>query len=226
VAENIQVELTGVVVTTHKILVNKSKSTGSCLWGTFVKDPAADYGLMVVAYGDKAPSDGSGNYGDCPTGTDPIPNDIAPGDIVNMTGTTSSYAPSSCPAGTTPQVQLKVCAFTKTSSGQAPAPVVVADPAMLKTGNKKYQGLLVKIENVDAENYDGGTVGPYGVITLAGSGLEVHDKFYYSTAGAPQFAPSQHFNFIVGISHLDYCTWALQPRDKCADFDPKSLDCP
>jgi len=226
VAKDIQVHLTGAIVTTQKILVSKSNKTGSCLWGAFVKDPAADYGTMIVAYGDKAPDDGNGGYGDCPTGTDIIPETTAPGDIVDITGTTDSYAPSSCTDGAAPQVQIKACEFTKTGTGAAPAPVVVSDPAVLKNGAPQYQGLLVKIENVDAENYDGGTVGPYGIITLAGSGLEVHDKFYYKTVGAPVFGPSQHFNYIIGINHLDYCTWSLQPRDKCNDFDPGSTDCP
>lgn len=225
VAAAIQVQLTGAIVTTPKILVSKSNNTGSCLWGAFVKDPAADYGLMIVAYGDKAPSDGAGGYGDCPTGTDIIPGDIVAGDIVDITGTTDAYVPSSCTNGAVAQTQVKACAFTKTGTGAAPAPVVVADLAQLVAGAKQYQGLLVKIENVTAENYDGGTVGPYGIITLSGSGLEIHDKFYYKATGAPVFDPGQTFTSIVGISHLDYCTWCLEPRDKCTDFTPASTDC-
>lgn len=83
----------------------------------------------------------------------------------------------------------------------------------------------MKIENVTAENFDGGAVGPYGVIELEGTDLQINDKFYYSESGAPQFDPSQQFKHIIGISHLDYCDWVLQPRDKCTDFDPASKDC-
>jgi hypothetical protein len=55
--------------------------------------------------------------------------------------------------------------------------------------------------------------------------LEVHDKFYYKQEGAPEFDDGQHFDSIVGVSHLDYCTWALQPRSRCTDFDPPSMGC-
>ncbi len=232
VAAQTQVQITGAIVETQKFLVSKSKTVGgTCLWGTFVKDPSAAYGLMVVAKGSGAVDDGTGTgKTTCTAGTDAIPDTVAAGDIVDITGTADSYAPTAGTNCTTPppgQVQLQACAFTKTGAGAAPDPVVVSDPASLKTGDKQYQGLLVKIENVDAENFDGGTVGPYGIITLATSGLEIHDKLYYHASGdGPVFAPSQHFAYIIGVSHLDYCTWSLEPRDKCNDFSPKSTDCP
>lgn len=230
VGPEVAVTIKRAIVTTNKILISRSKNTGSCLWGIFVKDPDQARGMMVVNYGDKAPTTSEG-VGDCPENTDKIPADIKPGDVISFNGETSSYAPSNCGAdgGTVPVKQVQIfnsCGFKVLESGAAPEPVVV-NPNDLVTGDAKYQGLLVKIENVDAEDWpDGGTVGPYGIIRIANSDLEVHDKFYYKKSGdAPVFDPSQHFNSIVGISHLDYCDWVLQPRDKCNDFDPASKDC-
>ena len=218
----IQVDIKGAIATTKKLVVYFNKKKGSCLWGVFVKDSAADRGLMVISYGDNAPADSSQDK--CPTGTDDIPNGIVPGDVLDIVGQTDAYAPSTC-TGAAKQRQLKACSVTKTGSGNPPAPVVVTDLNALHNGDAKYQGLLVKIENVTAENFDGGAVGPYGVIELEGTDLQINDKFYYSESGAPQFDPSQQFKHIIGISHLDYCDWVLQPRDKCTDFDPASKDC-
>ncbi|MBI5532521.1 MAG: hypothetical protein HY898_07390 [Deltaproteobacteria bacterium] len=227
VAAGTTVWIEGAIATTRKLVVYSSKNTGTCLWGVFVKAPTQPYGTMVVSYGDNMTTLADGGAGTCPdTGSD-IPNGIMPGDVLDITGDTDAYAPSTCTAPTpAKQIQVKACSVVKTGGGGAPAPVEVSNPADLKTGDPKYQGLLVRITNVTAQNFDGGTVGPYGVITLQGSGLEVHDKFYYTTDGAPEFGPAQHFNSIVGINHLDYCTWALQPRDKCKDLDPKSIGCP
>lgn len=229
VANNVAVEITGAIVTTPKILAFHG-TQGSCMWAVFIRDPAEPYGLMVYSYGDDSqpwqPGSDAGVPG-CPVGTDDIPDAIAPGDIVRVVGATKTYVPTGCTLPPSPQPQLQAgCALSRTGTGPAPAPVVVTDPSLLKAGAAQYRGLLVAVENVDAETYDGGSVGPYGVVTLAPSGLEVHDKFYFQAQGAPQFGPAQHFDRIVGVSHLDFCTWALQPLSKCTGFTPKSLDCP
>jgi hypothetical protein len=123
-----------------------------------------------------------------------------------------------------------MCDFQITGNDTSKAqPVVVSSPADLAKGLSQYRGMLVQVNNVTADNWaDGGVVGAYGVMKLQGSGLEIHDSFYYKNAtngGAPQFSAGQTFTSIVGINHLDYCTWVLQPRDKCSDFNPKSTDC-
>lgn len=223
VATGIQVDIKGAIATTKKMVVYFGKAKGSCLWGVFVKDPAADRGMMIISYGDNAPENTSA--AECPTGTDDIADGIKPGDVLDIVGQTDAYAPSSCTNAPPQQKQIEACSVTIAGSGAEPAPVVVSNLDELAAGAAQYQGLLVKIENVDAENFDGGTVGPYGIIELQGTELQVNDKFYYGETGAPEFDPSQHFNSIVGISHLDYCDWVLQPRDKCTDFDPSSKGC-
>lgn len=196
---------------------------GNCLWAVFVRDPSQPYATMVISYGDPAPA-ADGGFGDCPATGTIFPDNVAPGDKLVITGDVSPYAPSGCTA--TKQVQVNACSVTRTSTGSAPTAVTV-QPADIVSGAAQYQGLLVKVENVDAEMWpDAGTIGPYGSIKLTGSGLEVHDKFYYREDGAPMFGDNQHFASITGIVHLDYCTWVLQPVDKCKDFSPKSTDCP
>ncbi|MCU0691764.1 MAG: hypothetical protein MUF54_10215 [Polyangiaceae bacterium] len=222
VADNIQVEITGAIATTKKLVVYFGKSKGTCLWGMFVKDPSADRGLMVVSYGENAAANAS--QADCPKGTDALP-DVTPGDTVNIVGKVSPYAPSSCSPAPAKQMQVTACSATVTGKVDAPAPVVVTKLDDLAAGAAQYQGLLVRVENVVAENVDGGAVGPYGVIQLADTELQVNDNFYYAASGAPAFDPSQQFKSITGISHLSYCDWVLQPRDKCTDFDPPSKNC-
>lgn len=226
----IQVDIKGAIASTKKMVVYFQKTSqgawkGTCMWGVFVKDPNADRGLMVYSYGENAPAD-SANYLSCPTGTDALP-DIVPGDVLDILGEAGEYATTSSSCTTPPAKmrQLEACSVTKTSSGEPPAPVVVSDLNALATGSKMYQGLLVKIENVTIEPYDGGASGPYGVIELEGTDLQLNNKFYYTETGAAEFDPTTTFNSVVGISHLDYCDWVLQPLDKCTDFDPASKDC-
>jgi hypothetical protein len=224
----IQVDIKGAIASTKKMVVYFQKTSqgawkGTCMWGVFVKDPNTDRGLMVYDYGENAPAD-SANYLSCPKGTDALP-DIAPGDVLDIVGKTGEYAPSSCPAGTTKMRQLEACSVAKTSSGTPPAPVVVSDLNALATGSKMYQGLLVKIANVTIEPFDGGASGPYGVIELEGTDLQLNNKFYYTETGAAEFDPTTTFNSVTGISHLDFCDWVLQPLDKCTSFDPASKDC-
>ncbi len=227
VGSGIEAQITGAIATSKKVLAYFSKTKGTCLWGVFVKDPTEPRGLMVISYGDDAP-DGSENASACPTGTDAIPNEVVPGDVVDILGETNAFVSSKCSGVVPPaQIQLKACSMNITATGgEAPEPVVVTDLDAVAGGAAEYQGLLIKIEDVTAENYDGGTVGPFGVIQLEGTELQVNDKFYFVADGAPVFEPSQHFNSIVGIAHLDFCNWVLQPRDKCNDFDPPSTDCP
>lgn len=239
-----QVKLTGVVATSQKFLVSRSASTGSCLWGMFVSEPnlttaAAYSGTMVADYGDDAVTDPDGGFGDCPTGTDLIPEDTKPGDVFDVVGKADKFVSKSCAgdAGTGPAAQAQVskaCLVTRTgTNGQVPAPAVITNAADLMNGadeatHRKWGGVLVKLENVSPQLWDGGgVVGPYGIITLT-NGLEVHDKLYYDKndkSSGPKFASGTTFNSITGISYLDFCTWALEPRDKCQDFDPPSSDC-
>jgi hypothetical protein len=234
VGEGLAVHFTAIAMT-EPVLAYTSKSKGSCLWAVFVKDPNKDIGTMVMSYGPNMETLADGGVGDC--APNPLFAGIVAGDTLDVTGKTSPYAPSGCSSdgGVAPAKQMQVSVdmkatdcFKKTGSGAAPAPIKVADIDGLAMGKAAYQGLLVELNEVDAVDWpDGGTVGPYGIIKIKGTNtnLEIHDKFYYTKEGAPKFPPSTHFKKIVGISHLDFCTWSLQPLHKCGSFDPESEGC-
>lgn len=242
------VELTDVVATSQKFLVSASKNTGSCLWGVFVTDGGQttvgeSTSTMIVSYGDDAVTTDAG-VGPCNSGTDAIPDDVKPGDKLHMFGTTDSYAPSTCTGGQVEEIQVRVdksCPVTKNGTATVPAPHVIdttlADTIAAGTDTAtlhKWGGALVELDNATADTVDGGgIVGPYGVITFSNTNLEAHDKIMYydvkdpkNPANAWVYGSATTFTKIVGIAYLDYCTWSLNPRDKCTDLDPKSDDCP
>lgn len=75
-------------------------------------------------------------------------------------------------------------------------------------------------------------VGDYGTIKLTGSNLEVGDKLYYrgydkqTCYTGPMFSDLNiKWTALDGFGYLNYCTWSLQPDNKCADFNPASEDC-
>ena len=126
----VHVKVVGAVAMSHKFLVSQSKSTGSCLWGVFLSAPgltttAANTGILAVSYGTDAVTNEAGSAF-CPVppldpAGDMFPDDVAPGDVLDVIGKTDAYAPSACgtmgnPAAT-PQVQLSsVCQVTKTGT--------------------------------------------------------------------------------------------------------------
>ena len=209
----------------------------SCLWALFVRDPNSNFATTVMSYGPPQKTDADGGSMGCDP--NPVFDGIVAGDQLDVTGTTSPYAPSTCVADgykdPTKAMQVMVdfkCPehIKKTGSGTVPAAVQVTDIDGLATGKVDYQGAWVEISNVDALDWadGGGPVGSYGIIKIKGTNetLEIHDKFYYLTDGGPQYGPGTHFNKITGFLYLDYCTWALMPMHKCTDMDPKSSDCP
>lgn len=114
----------------------------------------------------------------------------------------------------------------------------------------QWGGVKVRIEGVSAEpsgnsidDCTGGdvtVVGDYGVITLnEGDGLGVGNDIYYqgllrsldyTCRSGPLLctppATTYDFTSIEGFNYLAFCTWTLQPNDKCTDFAPQSGDCP
>ena len=71
-------------------------------------------------------------------------------------------------------------------------------------------------------------------ITFQQAALEVHSRLYYfdlSEGGPRDSGKAPHYGFptafqrLTGIVFLDYCTWVLAPRDRCADLAPASDGC-
>jgi hypothetical protein len=211
-------------------------------------------GILALSYGTNATIPDGGNQAYCPIlgkvpAGDKIPDDTKPGDVLDLVGTTDYFVLKNCasePGGTSaPQRQLaKVCSAVKTGTAPMPAPHVMAPadiPSLSAPADKvfhdKWGGVKVQLNDVTAVPQnpgDGGApaiVGQYGKITLEQGNLTVGDNVYYVGAlkkdacySGPQFS-SPDFVSIAGFSSIDFCTWTLQPNDKCTDFNPASEDC-
>ena len=252
------VALQNVVATSRKFLVSES-SSGTCMWGVFLSAPgltdAMPYtGLLATSFGSPAVVADGGTTPRCPVpqlgqpAGDAFPDDVAPGDVLNVSGTTSSYIPAACAAtadagsSNVPTVSLSnVSLASRTSTGTTPAtPHVLSatDLAAFAAGGDpawfaEWSGVLVQIQNVSVMPTGGTLLDAYGHMVLT-SGLSIGDSLYYvgaakSTdvcyAGPTYSTNSPAFTSITGFVYLDYCNWTLAPRDKCHDLNPPSADC-
>jgi hypothetical protein len=229
--------------TSQKFLLSHARS-GSCLFGAFAgSDPShsGPRGILVVSYGTDAPAGEP-----CPTGTDAIPDALTPGDAVTASGYLSDYAPSGCSVAGSPQLLVDAsCALAGTTRRAVPAAYDLsfeeADALARGTDQalvRRFANGLVRLRDVDAAlPASGGTgsVGPYGVIQLEQTALELHDSLEYAdlSLGGPGdaakslvFAYPTRFGSVTGLVSLDYCTWSLAPRSRCADLAPASANCP
>lgn len=242
VRAGVRVSVGPLIASSQKFLVSEAKS-GSCLWGAFAADPekrGAGSGLLLVSFG----AQHAGGEA-CRTGTDGISDDLAPGDVLQAQGKVDEYAPTSCD-GTARSLQLEIdpaCPLHRRDRSDPPEPYDV-DAALadrLAAGKdaellRAYAGALLRLREVSAvrDDSDGDAVFSFGVVRLAETGLEVSSRLYYfdlsgggpkASGKTPRFAYPAAFRSITGALFLDYCTWSLAPRDRCADFDPPSQGC-
>lgn len=169
------VNVKGLVVTSQKFLVSRSKSSGSCLWGFFATTAGAatqEYGsIEVVAAGANAVSttlpDGKVDFR-CPTEEGKgsiIPNAIKPGDVVdvvafvdefkiNLCGQTNPQTGEVNPDPALAQRQLEKAVdiqITGTAAVPAPKEFTQAEFNQLGDGlnanetNRKWAGGLVRL---------------------------------------------------------------------------------
>lgn len=261
IPEGTAVTVQGAVVMSHVFLISKSNSTNSCLWGVFVSEPGltetAPYsGILVLSYGSEATADDGGTSTYCPMlGVEPtgsgIPDDLGPGDVVDISGKTAYYLPSTCTQAGDSQTksrQLGQATVTRTGTG-APIPaahavsaqeiVQLASPTAGDQGfHDQWGGVKVRVTNVTAVPQTVGSntsvTNAYGEIILQEGNLAVGDKIYYRGyskttdvcyAGPTYSNASQSFSWIDGFGYLNYCTWGLQAGSKCNDLNPSSEDC-
>jgi len=242
VRSGVSVSVGSLVASSRKFLVSEAKS-GSCLWGAFAaaeQASGAGSGLFLVSFG--APhADGEA----CTTGADGLPDDLAPGDGLQVEGKVEDYVPAAC-GGTAPAQQLLIdvaCPAQRKRGGTAPAPAKLdfALATRLATGKdaqllRNWSGALVRLEAASAvqDTDDGDAVFPFGVVRLAETSLEVHSRLYYfdlteggprASVKAPHYGYPTTFRSITGIVFLDYCSWVLAPRDRCGDLAPPSEGC-
>jgi hypothetical protein len=205
------VHLKGVVAMSQKFLVTKS-SAGRCLWGVFVSAPdvvggttKAYSGVMVVARGTDAVLNPQDQKTYCPklgvageTPGDPIPDDVKPGDVLNVIGLTDYFLLNNCanePNGST-VAQRQVsnsCLVEKTGKTVTPPEAHVftdaADLAKLASPTDKafhdmWGGVKVRVEGQLAavtQTVSGkpSVITSFGEVILQGSNLAIGDKIYY-----------------------------------------------
>jgi hypothetical protein len=241
VRAGVSVSVGPLVASSQKFLVSEAKS-GSCLWGAFAAGPGlhgAGSGVFLASFG--APhADGEG----CRAGTDGLPDDLKVGEVLEAAGKLDEYVPATCPS-VAPVQQLLVeaaCPIARAGNAEAPEPELI-DAALadgLASGKdeellRQWSGALVQLQDVTArQDEDGDAVFPFGAVRLVESALEVHSRLYYfdlsqggpkAASKAPRYPYPTAFRGVTGLVFLDYCSWVLAPRDRCADLSPPSLGC-
>lgn len=267
------VSVKGAVAMSQKFLVSKS-SSGTCLYGFFISAPTitetAPYsGIMVVSKGSPAvipPGQNtaycgkiSNRFADDPLPGDSIPDEIKPGDVVDVIGVADNFLLNACAnemnGSKVGQRQIAfACEVKKTGMTVTPptphAFTTPEDIAKLASPtdtafHQQWGGVKVRIGNVGAvpqADPGGGSgmvvVGDFGIIQvkdpndMTNTILEVGDKLYYrgydkqTCYSGPMFSDLNiKWTAVDGFNYLNYCTWTLQPNNKCVDFNPASEDC-
>jgi hypothetical protein len=133
---------------------------------------------------------------------------ITPGDDLTITGTYDEFFDMS-------QIEVAdASAITVNSSGPAPAPEVIADPATIATGGamaEEYEGVLVRVENVTVTNENPDDPMEFGEFTVTGD-LRIDDVFF-ALADWNKPALDQAYASITGLLNFGYSNFKLEPRD-------------
>jgi hypothetical protein len=249
-----KVSVGGVVAMSQKFLVSKSSTTDSCLWGVFVSAPGLsetgpNTGILALSYGFKASIPEGGDTAFCPRlgqdeVGDKIPDNVKPGDVLDVIGTVSRFPdPPNCEAPNPPNqvgmLQLSsVCQANLVGTAPVPAAHVLTAEEIEgiqstsdKTFHDQWGAVKVRMEGVAPDTTAGAVVGDFGIIKLT-NGIELGDKIYYRGYSnnycheAPVYTDtSVMFDYVEGFHYLAFCTWGIQPNDKCADLSPSSEDC-
>lgn len=211
IAKNTKVKIKGIVATSHKFLA----SAKTCLWAftaTTAGDETIEYGsIQVVAKGKPALIKDDGTTGDCPLAEagGPIPDDLKPGDIVDLTAYADEFVATTCNAApNTPpslgQRQLQVnttnipdSCFTRTPGDAVPAPHVFAtteEMTAFAAGtnaddiNAKWGAALITLQGpikpkqsdkTDDYPTTDSAVSKYGDMLLTGTSLAVNNNVLY-----------------------------------------------
>jgi cytosine/adenosine deaminase-related metal-dependent hydrolase len=173
-----QVSIVGAIVTALR------PDTGSSR-GYYVQDPAGGpFSGIFVFTGSSSPG-------------------VAPGDIVDVTGTYDEYYDLS---------EIVQSSRTVTGTTAVPAAAVLA-PADLATGGtlaEAYESVLVRVENVAVTNVNPDGANDYDEFEVTG-GLRVDDQIY--TALDNTYTLGATFTSITGIHSYGFSNYKLLPRD-------------
>lgn len=252
IGAGIKVTVKGAVAMSKKFLVSGSNS---CLWGVYISAPgltetAPNSGIVALSYGTPPMIPPGGNTAFCPKqgqtpdldAGDKIPNDVAPGDVLDLVGVTATFPTMiNCkadePQNTVPQHQLaQVCSVTKTGTAPVPAPHKLTAAELMGVGSTtdkdfhdKWAGVWVEADNLTPVGPM--TVGMYGVIDTT-QNVQLRSKiFYRGYAGSDachtswEYATTEPFTSVKGFHSLSFCDWGIEVNDKCGDIVPNSDDC-
>jgi len=248
------VTIEGVVAMSQKFLLSQSRATGSCLYGLFVseqvEETAANTGMLVVSFGAPAFIPVGETRAVCAKigqepGCDAIPDDVKPGDVLTVTGTSQIFPnpPTNC-SGDDPDNQVGMrqlsgtCYVERTGTATIPRPHVLTPEEVVRISSttdaefhNSWGAVKVRTENVGVIPSGDEVVGGFGIITLD-NGIHVGNKIYYrpysenKCHAQPDFPnTSIVFERVDGFHYLNFCTWGIEPNDKCGDYSPGSADC-
>lgn len=181
-AEDSTVRIENVVVTGEQF------SASNNLYGMFVEEKGGGaYSGILVVYAKTA---GLGPF--------------TAGDVVTIEGTYKEYYDMS---------EILATSIIKTGGEDPPRPVVV-DPADVATGGsdaEKYEGVLIRVENVEvlSANPDAAKEKDYREFMITGN-LRINDKYSYTYTS--QRKVGDRFDYIVGILDYDFGEFKLNPR--------------
>jgi len=126
------------------------------------------------------------------------------GDVVTIEGTYKEYYDMS---------EISATSIVKTDSGYNIDPIVVKpeDVATGGTDSEKYEGVLIKVENVEVidANPDASIEKDYKEFMITGN-LRVNDKYSYSYTANRNVGDK--FDYIIGILDYDFSNFKINPR--------------
>lgn len=252
--EGAKVHLEGVTAMSQKFLRRRGND-GSCVWAFFVSSPNISVttersGILVESLGDPAEPGDAGPAFCKPLGLEPtggaIPDDVAPGDVVDIRGVVSASAPTGCAGDTTITHSVLVdasCPIVKSGVAGIPQAHLLSPTEVAKLSDPlegsfhdEWEGVKIAMSNEAPVLVPGGTQVDmqYGVFRLVNGGVGVDSRIYYRGYLTTQpchdgaaWATSPGFSFlhVEGFSQRVGCEWLVEPNDKCGDISPPSDDC-
>jgi hypothetical protein len=138
---------------------------------------------------------------------------IAPGDELTIVGTYDEYFEMS-------QIEVAdASGVTKTGTGTAPTPELIADPATISTNGaaaEDYEGVLVRVENVAVTDENPDDPEDFGEFAVTGD-LRIDDVFF-AMADWTKPALGASFASITGPLIYGFSNFKLAPRS-AADLE-------
>ncbi|MBK8258407.1 MAG: hypothetical protein IPK82_37800 [Polyangiaceae bacterium] len=221
--------------------------------GNQLTETAAHSGVVVLSIGEAAPSAAECKNNTDAIPPDVAPGDVL--DVIGQTSVFPLPQFEKCgndpdfPNDTTvPQIQIyQACRAAKTGTAAIPAAHVLTAAEITALSKQKeadgaaethaaWGNVWVQVKDAPIQTWQqGNIVGPFGKVLVGPNSYEVGDSYYYKQGSAEVCEVAPKFDDlnpkpttwgrIDGFHVRTFCTWGLQPVDKCAAFSPVSPDC-